>query len=171
MSGRRTNELDGYSDSDWAGCQRTARSTSGGAVMRGRHCIRTWSATQKSIALSSGEAELVAVVKMSCEIIGLMQLMEDWGHQMEGNVHADSSAALGIVKRKRNGKMRHVRVGLLWIQDASEKGELTYMKVPGTDNPADLMTKVLSAWVIVKHMEKLEQVRYEGLAKEALKMA
>ena len=56
-------------------------------------------------------------------------------------------------------------------QDASEKGELTYMKVLGTDNPADFMTKVLSAGVIVKHMEKLEQVRYEGLAKEALKMA
>ena len=29
-----------YSDSDWAGCRKTLKSTSGGAVMIGRHCIR-----------------------------------------------------------------------------------------------------------------------------------
>eukprot|EP00974_Lingulodinium_polyedra_P042402 4069591-Lingulodinium_polyedra.AAC.1 len=35
-------EITGYSDSDWAGCRRTARSTSGGCMMRGTHCLKTW---------------------------------------------------------------------------------------------------------------------------------
>lgn len=59
------HDLKGYSDSDWAGCRRTAKSTSGGAVLRGGHCLKTWSSTQKNITLSSGEAEVVAAVKMS----------------------------------------------------------------------------------------------------------
>ena len=44
----RLNQIVGYSDSDWAGCWRTAKSTSGGAIMIGRHCVKTWSSTQKS---------------------------------------------------------------------------------------------------------------------------
>ena len=42
----------------------------GGAVMLGSHWIKSWSSTQKFVALSSGEAELIAVVKMSTELIG-----------------------------------------------------------------------------------------------------
>ena len=44
-------------DSDWAGCQRTRKSTSGGIVMFGSHTVKSWSTTQQVIALSSGEAE------------------------------------------------------------------------------------------------------------------
>ena len=55
-------EVRAYSDSDWAGCRRTARSTSGGVIMRGSHCLRTYSVTQKNITLSSAEAELMALV-------------------------------------------------------------------------------------------------------------
>ena len=112
------HELEGFSDSDWAGCKRTARSTSGGAILAGKHCLKTWSSTQKNITLSSGEAELVAAVKMSAELIGMMQLLEDWGVTREARVYVDSSAAIGTMQRRGNGKLRHVRVGTLWIQES-----------------------------------------------------
>ena len=96
-------EISGFSDSDWAGCRRTAKSTSGGAVMRGMHCLKTWSSTQKNITLSSGEAELVAAVKMSCEVLGMIQLAKEWDVIMTGSIYVDSSAALGIVNRKGHG--------------------------------------------------------------------
>ena len=51
----------GYSDSDWAGCRTTGKSTSGGLVMVGRHLIKSWSRTEDSVTLSSAEAELVAL--------------------------------------------------------------------------------------------------------------
>eukprot|EP00973_Karenia_brevis_P042677 5906052-Karenia_brevis.AAC.1 len=57
----REEEMDGYSDSDWAGCRVTGKSTSGGALMMGEHLIKAWARTQQSIALSSAEAELVAL--------------------------------------------------------------------------------------------------------------
>ena len=47
-----------YSDTDFAGCKETRKSTSGGVIMIGGHTIRHWSRTQSTIALSSGEAEL-----------------------------------------------------------------------------------------------------------------
>ena len=38
--------LDVYTDSDWAGCRKTCKSTSGGAIMLGGHCFKIWSKTQ-----------------------------------------------------------------------------------------------------------------------------
>ena len=148
------HHLDGYSDSDWAGCRRTAKSTNGGAVMRGSHCLKTWSSTQQNITLNSGEAELVAVVKMSTELIGILQLAHEWGLDMEGQVYTDSLAALGVVKRRGNGKMRHIRVGMLWVQEKSENGELKFKKVAAAEHPGDMMTK----HVPMKIAEKLQQV-------------
>ena len=111
------SELSVYSDSDWAGCRRTARSTSGGAICAGGHCVRTWSVTQKAVSLSSGEAELMALVKATSEAIGVQQLAASWGLKFDIGVHVDSSAALAVTARKGNGKLRHVRIGHLWVQD------------------------------------------------------
>ena len=49
--------LEVYSDSDWAGCPRTRKSTSGGMLVMGGGLLKSWSTTQGPIALSSGEAE------------------------------------------------------------------------------------------------------------------
>ena len=46
-----------YTDSDWAGCKKTRKSSSGGVMMLGKHCIKAWCSTQGALALSSAEAE------------------------------------------------------------------------------------------------------------------
>ena len=43
----RETLVDGYTDSDWAGCVRTAKSTSGGILMIGGHMIKAWSKDAK----------------------------------------------------------------------------------------------------------------------------
>ena len=67
----------------------------------------------------------------------------------------DSSAAIGVIGRKGNGKLRHVKVGMMWIQEKVEEGEIQIEKVLGTENPADLMTKYLPAGKVDKYMLKL----------------
>ncbi len=42
---QKAGRLDVYSDTDWAGCPRTRKSTSGGCVMLGTHCRKSWSST------------------------------------------------------------------------------------------------------------------------------
>ena len=51
-----------FSDSNWAGCHDTRKSTSGACIMNGSHLIKAYSRTQSNIALSSGEADFYALV-------------------------------------------------------------------------------------------------------------
>ena len=48
--------VDAWTDTDYAGCKDSRKSTSGGVIMLGKHMIKSWSSTQTGIALSSGEA-------------------------------------------------------------------------------------------------------------------
>ncbi len=151
----RPSTVDTHVDSDWAGCKHTARSTSGGAARLGWHVVKTWSSTQATVALSSGEAELYSLVKGAAQTLGLISLARDFGIQLEGRVHTDASAALGIVSRQGLGKVRHLRVQYLWIQERVRKGDLAMKKVPGAENPADLLTKHLAAADMLRHTEDL----------------
>ena len=138
--------------------------------MLGSHCLKTWSSTQKNITLSSGEAELVAAVKVSTEVLGILQLSGEWGFEMTGHIFVDSSAAIGMVKRKGNGKMRHIKIGQLWIQQKSEDGDLNFVKVSGEANPADLMTKYLIEKVVMRHMEFIGQTFASGRSELSLRI-
>ena len=67
---QKASTLECYSDTDWAGCPKTRKSTSGGCLMLGGHLIKSWSSTQPSISLSSGEAEYYGVVKAAGIALG-----------------------------------------------------------------------------------------------------
>ena len=112
--------------------------------MRGQHFIKSWSSTQKRVTLSSAEAELGAAVKTTTESIGNAQLAAGLGREIEIEIFVDSSAALGVAARKGCGKLRHIRVGQLWIQQLAEDEEVTYKKIHGENNPTDLFTKHLT---------------------------
>ena len=66
-----------YSDTDWAGCQKTRKSTSGGGLVLGSHLIKSWSSTQNLVSLSSGEAEFYGVVKAAGMGLGYQALLRD----------------------------------------------------------------------------------------------
>ena len=74
----------------------------------------------------------------------------------------DSSAALAVTNRKGCGKLRHVRIGHLWVQELAGEEMVTFGKVRGTANPADLMTKFLSQPDIVAKMGRLGMQYAEG---------
>ena len=56
----------------------------------------------------------------------------------------DSSAAKSFVCRRGLGKMRHLEIRDLWLQQEVREGKVEVYKVEGIENPADLMTKILS---------------------------
>ena len=53
----------------------------------------------------------------------------DLGQSIDAVVHSDASAALAIAQRKGLGKVRHLKVQYLWIQDRIKHGDLAVMKV------------------------------------------
>jgi hypothetical protein len=137
--------LDTFVDSDWAGCTGTRKSTSAGFMVLGKHLIKSWSSTQTTIALSSGEAEFYALVEGASRALGVEALMDDMGMKGEVNLWSDSSAGRSISLRKGTGKMRHLQVKYLWLQDATFEKRVKVHKVKGTENPADVATKFLTA--------------------------
>ena len=68
--------IDITSDANLTGCRRGRKSTSGGTIMIGAH-ISTYSKTQATIAKSSGESELYALVRASAEGLGICTLLSD----------------------------------------------------------------------------------------------
>ena len=93
--------------------------------MIGAHLLKSLSSTQKNVTLSSAEAELVVAVKTCSECIGMSKLASDWGLHLSCDVDVDSSAAIGVARRRGNGKLRHVRVGTLWNQELVEEGDIS----------------------------------------------
>ena len=123
--------------------------------MRCGHLLKHWAVTQKTITLSSGEAELGGVVKAATEGIGLQPLAQDLGLEFPLQIFADSSAAIGICRRSGIGRVRHLAVGQLWVQERLRAGHFSLFKVVGTANPADLMTKHLSGPTVSTHLTAL----------------
>ena len=156
--------LDVFTDTDFAGCHVTRRSTSGGIGMRGSHPVKHWSQTQSTVALSSGEAELTGICKGASIGMGLQSVAKDLGLHWELCIHSDATAAIGICNRKGLGKIRHLAVADLWIQDKVRAKDLQLRKVLGADNPADMLTKHVNRELRSKHMDKCQLSWEEGRA-------
>ena len=80
---QEVRHVDVYTDTDWAGCPRTRKSTSGGCIMMNSHCMKAWSSTQSSVALSIVEADFAGVVRGAGIGLGYISLLEDLGIKIQ----------------------------------------------------------------------------------------
>ena len=120
------------------------------------HLLKWWSKTQPAIALSSGEAELAAIVRSTSEGLGMLAVMEEFGITCKLVIKSDAVAAIGFVKRQGLGRVRHLAVADLWVQQRAKEGSVQFEKLPGTENTSDIMTKRVDADVLNKHLKALE---------------
>ena len=159
--------LNVYVDTDFAGCRESRRSTSGGVAMIGGHTIKHWSKTQTTLALSSGEAELHGIAAGAAQAIGIQTILKDVGFSMKLVIYSDATAAIGIARRKGMGKIRHLDVSDLWVQDKVRSGAMDLRKVLGTENPADALTKYVDAGTLDKCMKAMGLELREGRSEAA----
>ena len=129
------------SDTDFAGCRNERKSTSGGVIMLGSHCLKSWSLTQKVIALSSREAEYYGLVKSGSQGIGIRALLGDLGVACTVVLNTDASAAIGVASRRGLGKVRHIEVSQLWLQQRGASGDLKVQEVDGVVRGLSLRVK------------------------------
>ena len=99
-----------------------------------------WSRTQQVVSLSSAEAELNAICKATAEGLGAKNMTAELLHPMELEVLTDASAARGVIQRQGAGRVKHLSVKQLWVQERETKGELKISKIPRLLNYADLLT-------------------------------
>ena len=136
--------------------------------MFGSHVVKSWSVTQATVALSSAEAEYSADVKAASAGLGFMGLLGDLGISgVSLHVHTDSSAAIGIANRTGVGKIRHIAVHLLWLQEKLKSGALQLHKVLGARNVADVLTKHVVSETLNRHLPALALTFQAGRASSA----
>ena len=160
---QKAGEITAWSDSDFAGCEKSRKSTSAGLIMLGKHMIKSWSTNQAVVALSSGEAEYYALVKAASVAMGTRTLMGDLGISGLGpiEIKSDASAAIGIGTRVGIGKVRHIEVTQLWVQEKVAKKEIVLIKVKSEENLADMLTKPVDSSSINYHMTSTNSFRMD----------
>ena len=105
-----------------------------------------------TIALSTAEAELGAAARGGAEGIGIQSTLADFGVKVGLRLRSDATAAIGISQRLGLGKVRHLSVADLWLQQKVRDGDLAIEKVDGRHNPSDMMTKPLDGPKIATHL-------------------
>ena len=135
-----TKEVFGYSDSDHGG-SKDRKSTSGGVLVFAGVVVKSWSKHQKVVALSSGEAELHAAVKVGCELKGIRALCIDFGLNVSLHLYVDAKATLGMLSRRGAGSMKHVETNQFWMQHQVQSKDLMLHKIHTDHNLADVLTK------------------------------
>ncbi len=81
--------------------------------MFGNHCIKTYSQTQETVALSSGESEFDGIFNAAAMGLGMKGLMEDLGVEVGAQANTDSSAAKSMASRRGAGRVRCIVVRTL----------------------------------------------------------
>ena len=133
-------KITAYTDSDWGGDRVSRRSTSGGCLMRGSHLLSHWSRTQQVVSLSSAEAELNGMCKAAAEGLGARNMAQELLAPLDLEILTDASAARGVIQRQGAGRVKHLTIKQLWVQERESCGELSVEKIPRARNFADLMT-------------------------------
>ena len=145
-----------FTDSDWAGEVESRKSTSGGVMQLGSHVLKTWASTQSVIALSTGEAEFYAIIKGASQAMGLRSMMNDLGWKANIRVLTDATTGKSIASRRGLGKLRHIDVSNLWIQEQVMKGAMSVIKVKNIHNSADIGTKHLPRQEMENCLEQMD---------------
>ena len=116
--------------------------------------------------MSSGEAEYYGLVKSASLALGMQATYLDLGEKVGINLNTDASAAKAIASRRGLGKLRHLAVHLLWLQQRVAVKDLSISKVKGDSNPADLLTKHVGRELLLRHLTTIGLRFEEGRAQE-----
>ncbi|XP_031261280.1 secreted RxLR effector protein 161-like [Pistacia vera] len=146
---KRTPSLDlvGYLDSDFARDHDSRKSTTAYYFTLGGNCISWKSQLQPLVALSTTEAEYVAVTDAFKEAIWLQGILKEI-NLMNGpvTIYSDSQSAIHLSKNPvYHERTKHVDVKYHFVRDQISKGTVSLLKIPTEENPSDMGTKVVTA--------------------------
>ncbi|KAL5851655.1 hypothetical protein ACOSQ3_006773 [Xanthoceras sorbifolium] len=138
--------LTGYVDADLAGNVDIRKSTTGYVYTLGGTAVSWVSQLQKIVALSTTEAEYVAVTEASKEMVWLQSFLGELGKKQEDNVlYCDSQSAIHLAKNPSfHSRTKHIQLRYHFIRSLLEDGILKLEKISGAQNPADMLTKTVT---------------------------
>ena len=130
-----------YSDADWAGDTRSRKSTSGAVILAGGCRLHAHSRGQDVVALSSCEAELYGASEAMKEAVLLREMlmfirMGEYAIELK----LDAKSTHQMLYRRGPGRMKHLDVRALWLQELAANHGMITKKIPREINAGDLLT-------------------------------
>lgn len=153
---REAAELEGFVDADWASDSNDRRSYTGFCFMKSGSAVSWESKKQRTVALSSCEAEYMALSEACREAIYLNNLMYELNGIPDYKIviYNDSQSALKLANSHQfHKRSKHIDVRYNLIRDVIDSGSVETKYLPSVNMPADLLTKGLSG---IKHYKCME---------------
>lgn len=150
-------EIEGISDSDLGKCPVTRRSVSGYSTFLEGAPITVKSTMQRTVALSVTEAETVAAVQCTQDMLYIKRVLEgmDLKVKLPMVLKVDNSGAVDLANNwSAGGRTRHMETRMFFLRELKEQGILTIEWLKGSENPVDMLTKNLNGPTFNKHAEK-----------------
>jgi len=147
-------ELTVYSDSDWAGDKDTRLSVTGYCILLQGVVISWKSKGQKSVALSSSEAELIALSEAVKEVKFIAQLLESMGMKVKLPIvcRVDNTGAIFIAENATtSSRTKHIDTRYHFVRELTEEGFIKILFVKTKENIADMFTKNVSGNILDDH--------------------
>ncbi|GKE50994.1 retrovirus-related pol polyprotein from transposon TNT 1-94 [Tanacetum coccineum] len=137
--------LTAYSDTDHPGCQDTRQSTSGSALLLGDKLVRWSSKKQKSVAISSTEAEHIALSGCCAQILWMRSQLTDYGFQFNKiPLYCDNKSEIDLCcNNVQHSRAKHIDVRYHFIKGQVENGIVELYFVRTEYQLADIFTKPL----------------------------
>ncbi|XP_044717342.1 reverse transcriptase (RNA-dependent DNA polymerase) domain-containing protein [Hirsutella rhossiliensis] len=150
--------IQGYTDADFAADLHTRRSTSGFFYSLGSAAISWTSKRQPCVTLSSTEAEYVALTQSAQEAIWLRSLMKDLSHPqaVPTAIHEDNKGAIDLANNpQHHSRTKHISLKWHFIREKVAEGTVSLIKIEGTKQPADGLTKALPRDAFLRFRDSL----------------
>ncbi|WVZ12067.1 hypothetical protein V8G54_016597 [Vigna mungo] len=138
--------IEGFVDSDFAGCMDTRKSRSGYVFTLFGTAVSWRSTLQSVVALSTTEAEYYALAEGVKEALWLKGLVRELGFDKKSVcVHCDSQSVIHLANHQiYHSRTKHIDVKLHFVRSIVESGDVQICKIASEENPADILTKPLA---------------------------
>ncbi|GJT33674.1 retrovirus-related pol polyprotein from transposon TNT 1-94 [Tanacetum coccineum] len=138
-------ELTAFSDADHAGCIDTRKSTSGGIQFLGDKLVSWMSKKQDCTAMSSAEAEYVALSASCAQVIWMRTQLKDYGFNYNKvPLYYDSQSAIAIsCNPVQHSCTKHIQTRYHFIKEQVENGIIELYFIRSEYQLADMFTKAL----------------------------
>ena len=139
----KSNTLVAYTDATYASDARTAKSVSGFVVLLNHAAVAWKTKRQRTVALSTAEAEYVALSEAAREILFLRGLLKDLGYpQSTTVVHEDNQPAIHLaLNPETSSRTKHLNVALHHVRELVQNSTIALQYCATEDMLADSFTK------------------------------